>query len=102
MVPGNEQYTSWHNGVSPVQLPNVHVNAYSFSSITSLPVGPTNLYPSLHLNNARIPCSVFGARTMPNFGARGSPLQRAGMQRGIMLHVPLLHVGGADDDIGNS
>lgn len=109
----------------PVQLPNAHVKTYSFSSITSFPSGVVNLKPSLHLNRAFMPCSVFGARTipgdeikgidleydtipnimtnfLPNFGGFGKPLHRAGVQRGIILQVPFKQVGGCEDVIGNS
>lgn len=89
-------------GVSPVQLPNEHVNTYSVRFVISLPPGPVKLNPSLHLKRAFMPCSVFGAKTIPNLGGFGKPLQRAGMQRGIVLQVPLLHVGGAIEDMGNS
>lgn len=39
---------------------------------------------------------------LPNFGGFGKPLQRAGVQRGMMLQVPFKQVGGDDDIIGNS
>lgn len=38
----------------------------------------------------------------PNFGGLGRLLQRAGVHRGMMLQVPLTHVGGCNDVIGNS
>lgn len=38
----------------------------------------------------------------PNFGGFGKLLHRAGVQRGIMLHVPFKQVGGDEEVIGNS
>lgn len=66
------------------------------------PCGVMSCHPSLHLNRAFIPCSVFAAITIANFGGLGRDLQRAGTHLGIVLHVPLLHVGGESDVSGNS
>lgn len=54
---------------------------------------------SLHLKTAFIPWSVLGARTIPNFGDLGIFLHFAGTHRGITVHVPLLQVGGDNDEI---
>lgn len=40
--------------------------------------------------------------SLPNLGGLGNVLHRAGVHRGIILHVPFKHVGGDEDVIGNS
>lgn len=39
---------------------------------------------------------------LPNLGGFGKILHRAGVHRGMILHVPFKQVGGDDDMIGNS